>query len=311
MVERLSQAEWVELVPDSKRHFFLRNSWEKLLQKTYSYIKIENLNYKDNFLVRVAIVGDRITSVPFSDGGDVISIDGRELVLDDLQKDLIDFYSTEVNIHAHEYFCPVVNKEADIVDFKIKLKAEDEMVREFRKTLRHVLSDVHAQHISLCVSEDELRQSYKIYLQTMRRAKNLSMSFDLFKKLDGEMFVWKDGGRVEGFSLFVGDQNKKQYTLSGTTHKGKGQNVAHHLLWYAMRFYSKAGVKDMFLGGTRKDSPLLAFKRGWRGEEYLIFSSNSATSKEKTRNSALRSLWRFLPLSLTPPLSKILGKKFF
>ena len=202
-------------------------------------------------------------------------------------------------------------------DYLVTLKPEEEMLASFRKTLRHILNYQEARpplgglasQVSVTVNENEIRVAYRIYLRTMREAMNLCLSFKVFKEA-GEVFVWKEGDRVNGFAVFKKSNMIAYYYLAGTTSEGRKKNVAHKLLWHAMRHYQKTGFKEMWLGATGAESSLVDFKRGWRGVEYPIYFVGHQVAN-MLRKSPLRKLWRFMPLWLMPMASRILRRFLF
>ena len=108
--------------------------------------------------------------------------------------------------------------------------------------------------------------------------------------------------------MFQKIDNIVYYHLAGATSNGKTKNVAHKLLWYAMRHYQRSGFKEMWLGPTGAESSLVDFKHGWRGVEYPIYPIGK---QSRFRRSFLRKLWRFMPLFLTPLASKIVRRLVF
>ncbi len=185
-------------------------------------------------------------------------------------------------------------------------KTVDDLWRGLRKTLRQEIRSGEGQDIYIedCGSKVELKQFYGIYLDTVRRHKNIPLPFAVFKFLydgavDADILLAKKDGRVLGGSAFLFYKPFIHYFLSANDREFKKYNIGHLILWSAMQSYKNNEGYDYFdLGGTRKGSSLEIFKRGWGTKEYLIHEIGG--SGKGSTNSSWRNILGLIP----PPFMK-------
>lgn len=288
---------------------FLTAAWEEILTDAFPYLSFSYVLYKKEFLVRFGVVDGRFTAVPFSDGGDVFALADTLLSLPKLKDDLLEHFGSVPSVRVHTFFCPIEKNGdfvADLIDFRVTLSDFDE--HSLRKTLRHIITRNQSDGVSVRFgTEKDLRVAFALYLTTMRRVRAFALPFSAFARIARNgLFVSEQKGKIVGASLFVEDGKTAHYFLSMVARAGKEAHVAHHLLFQALLHCKASGKEAVFLGGTRIGSSLEIFKEGWRGTPYLLYTLSS--TRESTRTSPLRSLWRLLPLPLLPFVSRLLGK---
>lgn len=308
--EEVTDEKWRSLT--AHRSPFLTKEWEDALTESFPYLRFRHFIYDNAFAVRFAEIGARVTTVPFSDGGDVVALTDSPLSLSTFRGDLLARFGSRVTLRVHEHYCPVTDTEnatKDIIDFRIPLQEFD--IASVRKTLRHIVTAPLPDDtvIRTIETDADIRAAYRLYLTTMRSARALALPYEMFRRdLSHDAFVFEQNGTILGTSVFLANTTTADYFLSAADAEGKANNAAHHLLMHALTYFAKKGKEAVFLGGTNVASPLRTFKEGWRGEPFALYTVAAGSRHESARRSPLRSLWRLLPLSLLPKASELAGK---
>lgn len=316
MFKNVSAGEWD--AASSKRGIgsgLFTTKWECILEESFPYVSFERYRYRDTFLVRVVRIGDRVTSTPFSEGGDVLALAETQFNIKHFGADVAKAFGMNVRLRVNERFCPVVYDASNRISAKEHvLELQGNVHDRVRKTLRHILTRPMVGHIEVAKSEHEFAHAYRLYATHMRRVKNLALPYTAFRALTndvgGELLVWRSRERLHAIALFLPNNTEVLYALSASDSHGLEESAAHYLVQHAFKRYQERGVKYMSLGTTGVDSALETFKRGWRGEEYAVYEVGGS-GHEAARTSPLRSLTRLIPLSLYSRASLRIGKYFF
>lgn len=299
--------------PHATHSPFWDATWERFLVTAFPYITLRYFIYRGTHAVRVADIDGRITSVPFSDGGDVVALSDASLSIELFRADLIECFGLKSMVRVHEYHARAVptDTSADIIDFHLDLKSFS--IDSVRKTLRHILDDdlpVGSEIRSATASE--AGRIYKLYLETMHNAGGTALPREAFDELMGrDVFVFVLDGTIEAASVFFADGASVYHFISASSKVGKHVHAPHHILFHAIKQFQRAGKSGLFLGGTNASSSLRTFKEGWRGDAHRIFTVGGAPAHEAARQSPLRALWRLIPAGLLPKATKLVGRRVF
>ncbi|MDQ5928139.1 MAG: Acetyltransf 6 protein [Patescibacteria group bacterium] len=309
-----------ELTDTSKvRSPFWSEAWERVLTTAFPYIQLRHFVYRGTHAVRVAQIGDRITSAPFSDGGDVVALAEAPIELESFRADFIERFGTESMVRVHEHLAKVVPTalSADIIDYHVALKSFS--IDSVRKTLRHILDEEMPQGADIRRANiSETNRVYALYLDTMHEAGGIALPREAFEDLmHRDVFVFVLKGKIEAASVFFANEASAYHFISASSRAGKSVHAPHHILFYAIKQFQQAGELDLFLGGTNASSSLRTFKEGWRGEECKIYTVSGSpacagrSAHEAARQSPLRALWKLVPTSLLSKATKLIGKRVF
>lgn len=289
------------------RTFFHTPEWESFLEKEFFWLKFEHYLWGDKLLLSIArcrLLGkEKIVSHPFCEYGGPLPL-AENIDYSKVQNDFTKEFGNSARMRFHPYL--TVGSSGNLATFWIEnysKKTLDDLWRGLRKTLRQEIGVGEAQDVYVedCKSEDELRQFYNIYLNTVRRHKNIPLTFAIFKFLykgdvDADILLAKKDGKVLGGSVFLFYEPFIHYFLSANDYKFRKCNIGHVILWSAIRGYKDNETYDYFdLGGTRKGSALEIFKRGWGAKEYPIHEIGG------NANGATDSPYRNI-LGLVPPV---------
>lgn len=197
-------------------------------------------------------------------------------------------------------------------------RSPEDLLKSFRKTLRHEIKKAEGSgmEVSECENEEDLKEFYGQYLQTVKRHKNIPLPFSAFRFFCGSMltgsdpvnssskiFLAKTGNKVVGGSVFLFYPPFIHYFINASDIRFREYNANHLILWKAIQKYSGSGFDYFDLGGTRKGSGLEIFKRGWGAKEFPIYEVGGSGKESKGDKSMLRSIWGMLPISISSRLS--------
>ncbi|MFY9457343.1 MAG: GNAT family N-acetyltransferase [Candidatus Spechtbacterales bacterium] len=300
--------EWEDLLGRTLfKTFFHTPEWENFLEKNFSWLRFERYVWNGELLLSIArcrLFGkEKVVSHPFCEYGGPLPLK-KGVVYSNFENDFIEKFGDSARMRFHPYI--KVGSAGSLSTFWIdnySRKTVDDLWRGIRKTLRQEIGVKDGQDVYIedCKSEDELRQFYKIYLNTVRRHKNIPLTFAIFKFLyegavDADIQLAKYDGKVLGGSIFLFYQPFIHYFLSAADSRFRDKNIGHKILWYAMQKYVGREYNYFDLGGTRKGSALEVFKRGWGAKEFFIFGIGN--NSDRGGVSSLRNILGFVPPGL-------------
>lgn len=332
-----NKSQWSALLDKAfLRTFFHYPQWEEFLEREFSWLKFERYVWRDEFLLSIArckFMGrEKLVSHPLCEYGGPLQLK-EKVDLDGFIEDFKRAFGNAAKIKFHPYISYIyrtyqgenpIRSGSDpgrstfwIENFSTK-NFED-LWRGFRKTLRQEIKKSERAGLAMkeCESENDLEQLYNVYVQTMKRHKNIPLPFSAFKfffvkpggsnparrgltpHAQAEIYTAKIGAKVVGGSVFLFYPPFIHYFINASDYKFRDLNIGHAILWHVMQKYvgyRKPHMQyDYFdLGGTKKGSALEVFKRGWGAKERPIYEVGCARSATGN-NSLLREVWSLLP----------------
>ncbi|OGH15056.1 MAG: hypothetical protein A3H50_02235 [Candidatus Levybacteria bacterium RIFCSPLOWO2_02_FULL_37_10] len=200
-----------------------------------------------------------------------------QLISNDFSKKLfkdLGFVDAPMHLHAES------TSQLDIT------KSEEELLRNMRKTTRHELKKANSLKIEIIEVSDpkEIRQFYKLQIQTSKRQRFIPFSYEYlyeqFKEFaQNNMAILykakvKNKLLAEAFIIFYGKE--AVYHFGASTDEGRKYPGAYLIQWEAIRQAKKRKLTRYNLWGVANDPKhrfygLSLFKRGFGGEdkEYL------------------------------------------
>ena len=159
--------------------------------------------------------------------------------------------------------------------------------------------------VAECRDAKDLNHFYGLYLRTMKKHKNIPLPFSAFaffyRDSDAKILLAYKDKKVVGGSVFLFYKPFIHYFINSSDSNFRYLNIGHGILWYAMRSWATGNYNFFDLGGTRKNSSLEIFKRGWGAKEYAIHEIGP--KRDGSGKSALRNIWSILPDSAVRRLS--------
>lgn len=316
-----NESEWKDLLGKVLfKTFFHTLEWESFLEKEFSWIKFERYAWGDDLILSVArcrLFGkEKLVSHPLCEyGGPLPLKDGVDW--GSFSQNFLEFFGTKARIKFHPYVfnspqpLPIGRqalltlKGGGVSTFWIEdfsKKAAEDLWQEFRKTLRQEIrkSEEGGITVSECQGKEELAQFYKLYLDAVRRHKNIPLPFSalnfFLSNSEAKIFLAKKDDIVAGGSIFLFYKPFIHYFISASDKRFREWNIGHRILWHAMQKYvgrPTSGIDYFDLGGTRKGSALEVFKRGWGAKEHAVYEIG--TERGGMRNSYLRNVLGAIP----------------
>lgn len=293
--------------------FFHSLEWESFLENEFHWIRFERYVWRDELLLSIArckLLGkEKLVSHPLCEYGGPLPL--KEKV--DLEGFIQDFkkqFGEKARVKFHPYIhnspqLPLALKKGGISTFWIEglsKKTPEDLWRGFRKTLRQEIekSEVNKVIVEECKSVGELKHFYNLYLQTVKRHKNIPLpfsAFTFFYERPVQVLIARLGSRVIGGSVFLFYPPFIHYFINAVDYKLRSLNVGHAILWHVIQRYSEKEYDYFDLGGTRGGSPLEIFKKGWGAKAHPIYELGGNGSMTGN-NLFLRTSWSLLPDSL-------------
>ncbi|MBD3207834.1 MAG: peptidoglycan bridge formation glycyltransferase FemA/FemB family protein [Candidatus Nealsonbacteria bacterium] len=320
------KAEWQSFLQKAPfKTFFHSLEWEEFLEKEFSWLEFNRYLYKDEVLLsfgRYSVLGKRkMISHPFCEYGGPLplkeNLQGREFK----EKLLSEFNAPfKISFHPHlpHYFQalglkgPYSSRDTYLIK-DIHKKEEEEVLRSFRKTLRHSIETAQEANILVrkCENEKELRGFYELYLKTVKGHKSIPYPFSFFKYFlnssKSEIILAQDKERIIAGSVFLFYKPYIHYFINASDLDYRDQCPNHLILWTEIKKYLKGDYEIFDLGGTRRGSSLEIFKRGWGAGKYPIFELKNY-SEGRLKKSKMRDVLGLMPTCLAEGMSKFLLK---
>lgn len=291
---------------------FMEERWERVVSDGLSFVSFHHFRYHDTHLLRIASINGRLSTVPFSEGSDVLALTDTPLDRAQLQGDLQEQFGTLPRLRINERFAPLsALPDESVAAHEYVVDLTEALLPRVRKTLRHTLSRPIDGRIERTQEQCDIDAAYMLYLRHMRSVRNFAMPKPLFEVLlnlgGGELWVWRRGAAPDAMAIFLPGEEEALYSLSAANSEAIAASAAQHVVYTALKTYQEEGKVRTSLGATGTGSPLEVFKRGWRGESYRVCELGER-SFGVGRSSRVRQLAGYVPLSLYPSLTAIAGR---
>lgn len=324
-----NKSQWTSLLDSALfKTFFHSLDWEEFLERELRWIKFERYVWRDEALFSVArcrLFGrEKIISHPLCEYGGPLPLK-QEFDFENFLEDFRSTFGFKARIKFHPYLTErgltPFKSGSNPVQFRstfwienFSRKSKEDLWRNFRKTLRHEIKKAENSGIEVfeCAGEADLKKFYSLYLQTVKRHKNIPLSFSAFKffnhKDEGAkvFLAKKHDGSVAGGSVFLFYPPFIHYFINASDIELREYSPNHLILWKVIQKYIGSGFDYLDLGGTRKGSDLGIFKRGWSARELPIYEVGVSDKNFKGDTSILRNVWAMLPASIMRRLSPLM-----
>jgi len=304
--------------------FFHSSEWHEFLEKEFKWLKFEYYLYKDEaFLpfVRFKVFGkEKLISLPFCEYGGPLPLK-KEIDFENFKKDIFDLFGESIKIKFHPQILSFLDikpqKEeglfSDTVSYQIvdlDKKTEQGLFQSFRLSTKQRIKKGLNENLSVskCESNEDLNKFYAVYIKSMKRNKTVCFPAQIFeflwqKSLESDLvdfLIVKHEERVIAGIIIVFYAGIAHYFLSGMDYKYIKRNKLNPMylvLWKEIKKIINSKKANVFdFGGTKRETGLEEFKRGWDPECYPIFKLEAGeTTQQRLRESKLRDVWGLLP----------------
>lgn len=302
--------------------FFHEAEWEEFLEKEFPWLRFEHYIWPVQgegaqvllSLARQSVPGlEKLISHPFCEYGGPLPLVNK-INSKEFEQDLFSEFKNHIRISFHPQ---LLNYFQDVAESELKSSGGTsywiEGVLNLRKTTRHEIEIAETQgfKIEKCQSQEDLKSFYNLHEKTAMRQNTPIYPLPLFQHFlnspEAEVILAKKDDKVIAGSVFLFYDRFVHYFKNAADDKYKKFGVNYLILREQVN-KALAQNKIFDLGGTRIDSPLNIFKRGWGGREVPIFELKNYKEKLKLKRSFLRHALGILPMWLFRKISPRLLK---
>ncbi|MFH1820674.1 MAG: GNAT family N-acetyltransferase [Candidatus Nealsonbacteria bacterium] len=319
--------KWLALLDRALfKSFFHSLEWEEFLESQFKWLKFERYLWEDQTVLSLARAkignSEKLVSHPFCEYGGPLpltsQINGKDFKVDFLNK----FKNARISFHPKilEYFNL---DEADKALFKnqrsafwiedLNQQSKEEVWSSFKKTLKHSISQAEERDIRVrkCEDEKELDSFYSLYVVSAKMHKIPPYPLSFFKFFlqsdKSEIVLAEYKNKIVAGSVFLFYDKFIHYFINASDYNYRNLGANYLIIWRQIERFCQKDYKVFDFGGTRKNSSLEIFKRGWGGKEYPIFELTGSTDSSSSFG-LLRNVFGLLPLFLIKRISSYLLK---
>jgi len=297
--------------------FFHSWEWEEFLESQFPWMKFERYQWKNEALLSLARTEKKLISHPFCEYGGVLplarDIDGRAF-----QKDLFEEFKTPLKISFHPYLLNYFKgfdtdnspRETYLLDNISKLNIETigdrNRHRQKNKALESGLT------VEKCKTENDLKILYDFYVKSLKKHKALVYPFAFFRfffqNSNAEVLLVKRRDKTVGGNIFILYDKIVHSFLCGFDEKYRKLGAHTLVLWSELKWKQREEFETFDFGATKKGSSIGDFKNRWGATSYPIFELKNYMGDSRLKDSFLRDVWKYLPVSVIKKLSPRLLK---
>jgi hypothetical protein len=321
----LQGTEWDRLIElHSESHVFQSSAWARVLNHSYGHQPIYIAAF-DGPGARAAIpimevtsslTGKRGVSLPFSDFC-------PPLLFSDLDPEAV--FSSILELGRQRGWKSLLlrgsrhsslESSASCYLHSIDLtRSETELLERCASSVRRAVRK--AQHNGIEVERSTSREAlltfYRLHSRSRRRHGLPPQPWKFFERIhqefmipgNGSIFSAKVGSQTVAAAVFLSLNDKVLYKFAASDFSFQNLRPNNLLLWEAIRFYSKQGVRRLDLGRTDfRDQGLRRFKLGWGSTEELLpyhrydFSQQRWSVEKPAERGIHEAIFRRMPLTV-------------
>jgi len=306
-----NREEWQSLLDRALFKTFFHNlKWEEFLESQFKWLKFERYLYKDQALLSLARVGDKLVSHPFCEYGGPLPLK-EGISLKQFQDDLLSEFKDRIKISFHPQILKFFEGDTDGGKSE-RVSYFLEGQSDFKKSVRYEIKKAEEQGVQVkeCENEGELESFYQIYLKSAKKHKVPAYPISFFKyfleSADSKVTLASFKDRIIAGSAFLFYDNFVHY-FQNAADEGYKKTGANYLI--LQKEIQSKGDKIFDFGGTRRGSSLEVFKKAWGTKEHPILEISNCPAGSGLKKSKLRSIYGVLPVFLIKRLSPYLLKQ--
>jgi hypothetical protein len=306
-----NKEEWQKLLDKALFKTFFHNlKWEEFLESQFKWLKFERYLYKNQALLSLARVGDKLVSHPFCEYGGPLPLK-EGISFKQFQDDLLFKFKDKIKISFHpqalKFFEGIIDEgKSERVSYFLEGQPD------FKKSVRYEIKKAEERGIQVkeCENEGELEGFYRIYLKSAKKHRVPAYPISFFKyfleSADSKIILALSKNKIIAGSAFLFYDNFIHYFQNAADGRYKKTGANYLIL---QREIQNKGDKTFDFGGTRKGSSLEVFKKAWGAEERPILEISNYPTASGFKKSKLRSVYGVLPIFLIRKLSPYLLKQ--
>jgi lipid II:glycine glycyltransferase (peptidoglycan interpeptide bridge formation enzyme) len=288
---------WLEFaLSHPQANIFHHPAWINLLEKCYHY-QAFLVTFEEEgkicsgvpmMFVKSQLTGKRLISIPFSDY--CIPLSNNDFYLNCLTEKLIqlshEFKDIPIQLRWQYPQHPMLSNNTPYVFHTLQLNPDVELVAKgFHPTHRRNIRIAQEKGIRIEMGTEtkQLKEFYKLHLQTRRRQGVPIQPWNFFQLLGEELFkrdlgfvllAYKDEQCIAG-GVFLNWNKTLTYKFGASLPEYQAWRPNNLLFWSAIRWGCENGFKIFDLGRTDLENKgLIRFKKGWGTDEMQLVYTN-------------------------------------
>ena len=330
-LRKKDEKEWDAFVRErDDATFFHQIGWKKVIEKTYNHKSYYLLAKEDGeikgilplFLMKSALFGKRLISVPFASYGGVCA-DNRqikEMLINEAKKNIEENDLDYLELRNREDFNYDLQSKKIYYSLILKLNPNfDILWKNFRRSMRRNVKKAMKNDMFVTLNSKDINGFYKIYAHNMRDLGTPVHNYSLFKNLIDEFpnhtnistIQYNERVIAAIFLIYFKKIILDQWASSLKRYDNLYPNYL--LFWEVIKSSCEQGFEYFDLLRSQQNSGTFLFKAGWGAEpmqlNYLYYLNklqdmpNDDPSNPKY--NTFTQVWKRLPVSI----ATIIGPK--
>ncbi len=302
--------KWQKLLDKALFKTFFHNiEWEEFLESHFKWLKFERYLYKDEAMLSLARVGDKLVSHPFCEYGGPLPLQ-EKIDFNQFQDGILSEIKGRVRISFHPQILSFFEGAVDGGKSE-RVSYFLEGQPDFKKSVRYEIKKAGERGVQVkeCANKGELESFYRIYLKSAKKHKVPAYPISFFryflKSADSTLVLALFENKVIAGSVFLYYDNFVHYFQNAADERYKKTGANYLIL---QKEIQNKGDKIFDFGGTRRGSSLEVFKKAWGAKERPILEISNYPAGSSLKKSKLRSVYGFLPVFLIRIISPCLLK---
>ncbi len=313
-------------------NFYHSANWIRVIEKSYD-LKPFIVGITDNkktinaipfILIKSNLFGRKLVSMPYGDYGGFISANKVDWILKKLED-----IAQENNVDYVEIREPNLNLESletkiTYYNFILNLKRRlDDIWKSFDKKVRNSIRKAEKSNVKVVDGKrKELKEFYRLYLDTMKKLGSPPHSFDFFdnvfkfcSKNVKLFFAEYDNKKIAASIFFL--HKKKIYYWKNVSNENYLYLRPNDLILFKMIEWGHRREYESFdFGRARMHTGGFLFKKRWGGKMkelnyyYKLYKNVEIPDPEKEKYKFLGRFWKSLPIFLIKKLGPVIRKNF-
>lgn len=323
-LRKKDEKEWDAFVREQDNAtFFHLIGWKNIVEKTYKHKSYYLLAKEDDeikgilplFLMKSALFGKKLISVPFCDYGGVCANDEqtKNLLIEEAKKitkekcaDYLELRQLHGNCHGpitkNIYFTLILGLKAN----------SDFLWMNFSKKVRNAIRKAVKSNLEVAMGKKYINEFYDVFSKNMRDLGTPVHNFNFFRNIlrefpnQANILITSYEEKAMGAMFLLKFKDIMYAPWVSSYRQYFHLNPNNMLYWEAIRYGCEEGFKYFDFGRSKWNSGTFRFKKPWgaipKQLQYLYYLNsldnmpNLDPSSQKYR--ALTQVWKRLPVSI-------------
>ena len=297
IINPLTYRNWNKIILKHKDYsFFHSKEWAMVIIDTYNYEPIYFSIFNEHqlqsllpsMIVKSALTGKRLVSLPFSDYLEPIF--NSDPQLEEIKKSIIR-YSKELQLRYIEYRSLKMHFSSDLKNYRADLRhvlpldrSDNEMLKSFSENTKRNIKKATKENVIAMVnnSEEGLYLFYDMFCSTRQKHGLPPQPLLFFKNIfnhiikseSGDIIIAMHKNRAIAGAIYFKFGQKVIYKFGASYITFYDLRGNHAVMWFAIKKYLTEGYTEFDFGKTEiLNEGLRKFKLGWNTIESFIYNT--------------------------------------